>query len=147
MFNLDFYKRFCKIALLSQRMCRSKASDYLSKCLSVTGIAFSLDTRNAGTYPTLIQTCGKLSTYTTGLWHQIGQLSDKALISQKKNKLVWFSLNTQDECFHSHSEKFGHGYKARGNLRQFIWKSYFRSTAGIYTFTHSQPYFQNLFWH
>lgn len=33
----------------------------------------------------------------------------------EKNKLVWLSLNTQDECFHSHSEKFGHGYKAGGN--------------------------------
>lgn len=65
-------------------VCRSKASDFWSKCLSVTGIVFSLDTRTAGTYPTLFQICGKLSTYTTGLSHQTIQLRDKAIISWKK---------------------------------------------------------------
>lgn len=32
-------------------------------------------------------------------------------------------------------------------LRKFIWKLYFWSTARMYIFTHSQPYFQNLFWY
>lgn len=113
-------------------VCRSKASDCLSKYLSVTGIAFSLDTRNAGTYPTHIQICGKLSTYTTGLSHQSVQLSDKAIIPWKK-------LNQYD-------------FKERMNVSILTLKTSVTRLKGTQTiyfrsqqeYTLSQPYFQNV---
>lgn len=64
MFKIGFYKIFCNIALLisvaALMVCRSRLQ---STCpaVSVTGMGFSLDTRNVGAFPKLIKICGKLS--------------------------------------------------------------------------------------
>lgn len=54
MFKTICYKRFSKIALLilvgALTVYRSRVSEYLLNYISVTGMCFSLDTRNVSTY-------------------------------------------------------------------------------------------------